>query len=784
MLENVSIAAYLKFEDKKDYIAFDESRAVIAPLPEDSIRKFNKNSKSQSTLGLEKGNIRALHVAMLSKGSSKIINLLLQEELNYHQKFMDDDVLGHRRDIVTLRDSAGRTPLIIACLQGAEIDIIRKLLDIDELNQSITVKDSFGNTPLHYACSHKYANVEVVKLLLEVEDEFYSLSCNDDEEEESDDGVINLYHFDLTSQASKIPTRNTKVKNKQNMNPLRLAVKSGAPTEVLEILLEADKIDLSTFEENNIFDLSKRVTDSKPLQDCINHRLAERVPCAMLISSLILKSIMFTLVLVATDKYITDCTFNAWVVPTFAVYLFFEIFKELCELINNKARYFVKKLKIVDLTRVVVMIMTVNVVSRHLKQQDQVIENGQKPGWIYFLMLSGIFLGIDIILSLRSTFLPFAKFSGGLFVITKALVPFLVVSMIFIICFTFAYRVSTMNDKGKEIEGLGLGEVQVACVDSFQSCLYAVLNSFFKAGSEDLTQVLDMLFGFIVILILLTIVIAIVSDAWNSVESKAALYYWDSRISFLADINTSLWNFNSKNRFSSITEAVTNLAKKIDDFGYGNMFNRDRSKFSWSKDAPYNLVSDIDQYYEPHEYFHKDDADKILAAHSLRSEYHWICHCRFGIEQKFSLIGATIRWFFYFGGYALLVILGVVTGGFFWPVEFRRYILSYGYKSDEYVFSASEEIVDKILMNVNPNVKEDEVQKKDFLSKLELIEQMTFETKRLKKPAVNSKPKTYTSSPLKDKIKRHMSRQKSYKGSIDMSTPKSFKGSIDSTTSP
>ncbi len=761
MLENVSIAAYLKFEDEKDYIVFDEGRAIIAPLPEDSIRKMNKNAKSQSTLGSEKGNIRALHVAMLSKGSSKITNLLLQEELNYHkiERSMDDDMFVHRQDIVTLRDSAGRTPLIIACMQGADIDTIRKLFDIDELNQSIAVKDSFGNTPLHYACSHKYANVEVVKLLLEIEDEFYSFTGSNDEEEESDDkDKINLYHFDLTSRAIKIPTRNTKVKNKQKMNPLRLAVKSGAPTEVLEILLQADKIDLSTFKENNIFDLSKRVTDSKPLQDCINHRLAERVPCAMLISSLILKSIMFTLVLVATDTYVSEDKFHAWVVPIFAVYLFFEIFKELCELVNNKARYFVKKLKIVDLTRVVVMIMAVNVVSRHLRQQDE--DKGQQDGGrIYFLMFSGIFLGIDIILSLRSTFLPFAKFSGGLFVITKALVPFLVVSMIFIICFTFAYRV---NSKHENLVDKDLGDVQEACKASFKDCLFAVLNSFFKAGSEDLTQELDILFGFIVILILLTIVIAIVSDAWNSVESKAALYYWDSRIRFLVDINTSLWNFNSKNRFSSVSNAITNLANKIDDYGYGNMFNRDKSKSSWSKDAPYNLVSDIDQYYEPHEYFHKDDADKILAAHSLRSEYHWICHCRIGIEQKLSLIGATIRWFFHFGGYAVLVILGVVTGGFFWPVEFRRYILSYGYESDEDVFSASEEIVDKILMNVNPNVKEDEVHKKDFLSKLELIEQMTFETKRLKKAAIHSKPKkTYTSSPLKDKIKRHMLRKKS-----------------------
>lgn len=45
---------------------------------------------------------------------------------------------------------------------------------------------------------------------------------------------------------------------------------------------------------------------------------------------------------------------------------------------------------------------------------------------------------------------------------------------------------------------------------------------------------------------------------------------------------------------------------------------------------------------------------------------------------------ATIRWTVYFVTYSFLVLLGLVTGGFFWPENLRRSILSYGYKSEDY----------------------------------------------------------------------------------------------------
>ena len=69
-------------------------------------------------------------------------------------------------------DSAGRTPLIIACMQNYDKGIIKQILSLDHEKSSVLTVDCFGSTPLHYACSNKDANVDVVNMLLDAEAEY------------------------------------------------------------------------------------------------------------------------------------------------------------------------------------------------------------------------------------------------------------------------------------------------------------------------------------------------------------------------------------------------------------------------------------------------------------------------------------------------------------------------------------------------------------------------------------------------------------------------------------
>lgn len=124
------------------------------------------------------------------------------------------------------------------------------------------------------------------------------------------------------------------------------------------------------------------------------------------------------------------------------------------------------------------------------------------------------------------------------------------------------------------------------------------------------------------------------------------------------------------------------IANWVDDFGYVEIF-QDEQKISWTRDSPYNQVTEIDQYYRPFDYFHPSIAKVIKQAHSPRAEVYWISQKKEGFARRKSLIVAGMKWMLYGMTYFLLILLGVITGGFFWPTGFRRFILSYGYKSVE-----------------------------------------------------------------------------------------------------
>ena len=67
----------------------------------------------------------------------------------------------------------------------------------------------------------------------------------------------------------------------------------------------------------------------------------------------------------------------------------------------------------------------------------------------------------------------------------------------------------------------------------------------------------------------------------------------------------------------------------------------------------------------------------------MKSDFYWISQKEEGVERRKSLAIATIRWTAYFITYSFLVLLGLVTGGFFWPENLRRTILSYGYTNED-----------------------------------------------------------------------------------------------------
>lgn len=142
------------------------------------------------------------------------------------------------------------------------------------------------------------------------------------------------------------------------------------------------------------------------------------------------------------------------------------------------------------------------------------------------LSLTAIILVMNILIFLRSTFLPFAFFAQGLISIFFTLIPFFVVTALLLAGFAISYRTNANFEYWTD------NPSTEACTDNLSDCYLSMLHSLF-GGDTQMKSFFDLAFGIFVILVLLNVVIAIISDAWEESKSPAVAMFWDSRIGFL-----------------------------------------------------------------------------------------------------------------------------------------------------------------------------------------------------------------------------------------------------------
>lgn len=119
------------------------------------------------------------------------------------------------------------------------------------------------------------------------------------------------------------------------------------------------------------------------------------------------------------------------------------------------------------------------------------------------------------------------------------------------------------------------------------------------------------------------------------------------------------------------------------------------SKVAWSKDE-YSSVTSKEQYDLPELWFDKKFALKVKETRSLKSDLYWakVEGKRlndemgktgiYGYGTRASLrLEATAKFATRCLVYILLIILGVFTGGWFWPANFRKGVLSLGIGQDK-----------------------------------------------------------------------------------------------------
>lgn len=224
------------------------------------------------------------------------------------------------------------------------------------------------------------------------------------------------------------------------------------------------------------------------------------------------------------------------------------------------------------------------------------------------LCITMCFLIIQFILLFRSTVLPLARFVGSLLKIVKRLLPVLFISFLLLLGFMYTYWI--LNE--------GCGDCVENC--SFENCIEYVFGQIhdFQLGEEDTdfrvnsTQLLGVVFGLFFILILLSVVIALVDDIWNSTEDEAIQFLWESRVQKISQVQYAI---SKRNRHLPVKFPILKFIDNLHNISY-------ESDVSWTK-APYDQVTKRDHYMNPDAFFDTDLARKIWKTKSLQADLYW-----------------------------------------------------------------------------------------------------------------------------------------------------------------
>lgn len=584
-----------------------------------------------------------LHLA-LRHGSTETIHLLLQKE---QQKRREPGEMT----TVDRVDSKGRFPLHIACKKSKDPSIIKDILDLDAYNNTTQMKDYKESMPLHYACNGENANPIIANNLIHAERMLV------DYDNKVAAGDRSVYCFD-----------------KFNRTPFIIAVKTGAPQEVIRILLDPQNFTLRGFDRATISTLSERVCKDRTSQALVIEQFTKRRFFSLFFIEFVVNIVGLITFIVASIN-VTRGEETIGFTETFILWICigFLAFREFAQMYTAKGTYLFDTWSwfqwagIVTTTMSLIdMIDIANVFMLEPYERKTVY------------MITGSLLVLNLIFFLRAAFLSFARFVGGLILIFRVLIPFFLVSGLLLLLFAYNYYMfPTAIPEQPKCDGN----------QNLWSCYLHVARSFLAL--EEARGWLDIIFGLVVVVVLLNVVIAIVCEAWDSANTER--FYWNYRIQWLADAR-----FLVRREFQEDDP----ISKYIDRMSFIPLMSPNKS--------PWEDCATTEHYEHPHFFFEKPIADRITSSRSLSSNMYWYTHDikdgnKFALEMMrlkvvLSWSLSNLRYIFFIGA-------GFFTAGMLWPVNFRRSVLMTGNRSRSDEGSDADKINSIISLIENESVK-------------------------------------------------------------------------------
>jgi len=573
----------------------------------------------------------ALHLAV-KHGSTDVISLLLQkdaERKNY-------DVIS---STLYKKDTRGRTPLHIACECTGDHQLIKLLVELDTLKQTLQISDMQGYRPIHYACEKKNTSTEIIKILCTAEDR-----------------LIKRNKTRKKRSGEEKKKRSAHVGDKERNNtPLYLSVKTGAPEEVIEILMQPENFTLEGFDDHVLGDLADIVKRSENIQDKVTDILSARFFFVVILTELY-ANIIAMIALGIGSRQLLDGTVTS-TCPSLLVFsscVF--LLREIVQIISVRVDYIGDIWSWQEIVTIIFLFIAADHMFREVGNPNPVLLTGR-------LCIAGSLLALQTIFYLRSTFLPFARFVGGLIMIFRDVIPFIIVSLLLLSAFIYASLVNIKYD-----------------CESYSKCFVTMFSNVFDfSPSEENSITLDIIFGVLIIIVLMNVLIAIVSQSWATAVKESTKFFWKCRLQKIIEfqcfevIRNKMSPFKfSENCLLQYTDTMENISFKDD--------------IPWNK-APYDNVTEKAHYDKPEDYFDSNISRKISEAKSLQADLYWnkihSKHKRGHGLTLFEKVKLALKWLFRCIMYALTLVMGMLTVGIFFPKDFRFGFFSLGVSDEE-----------------------------------------------------------------------------------------------------
>lgn len=221
-----------------------------------------------------------------------------------------------------------------------------------------------------------------------------------------------------------------------------------------------------------------------------------------------------------------------------------------------------------------------------------------------------------------------------------------------ILLLAFAYAFLILGRVAENVNGRR-GET---IIDAYMFTLEGFFN-----GPQQTKEIIDILFGIVAVIILLNVVIAIVSNAWDTAVSNVGTVFWEFRLMYLAHSETIFHPVEQLLLKHLGADGKSSFLRWIDN----QKDIKFRDDVVWTE-PPFFHIGNIHHYLHPEELFTAEDAEKLKSLHSFEGEMFWtVRECKSRLSRVKAMYLVSIKWFWNATVYAFLIALGIpCLGGF------------------------------------------------------------------------------------------------------------------------